>query len=56
MRQARVFATGARLLPFHGHAVVRAAFLVAVFGWGFGFYGPPVYLHAVMARTGWPAG
>jgi hypothetical protein len=40
--------------PFHGHAVVRAAFTIAVFGWGFGFYGPPVFLHAVMVRTGWP--
>jgi len=39
--------------PFHGPAIVRAAFIIAMFGWGFGFYGPPVFLHAVMARTGW---
>lgn len=38
----------------HRAAVVRAAFVVALFGWGVGFYGPPVFLHAVMARTGWP--
>jgi len=38
---------------FHGPIVVRAAFAIAVFGWGFGFYGPPVFLHAVIARTGW---
>lgn len=40
--------------PFFGRRVVQAAFLLAVFGWGIGFYGPPVYLHAVMERTGWP--
>ncbi|TSH93130.1 MFS transporter [Verticiella sediminum] len=32
---------------------MRAAFILALFGWGVGFYGPPVYLAAVMARTGW---
>ncbi|MDP9899469.1 MFS transporter [Variovorax ginsengisoli] len=37
----------------HGDAVVRAAFAVALFGWGVGFYGPPVFLHAVLVRTGW---
>lgn len=39
--------------PFHGPQVVRGAFVLALFGWGIGFYGPPVYLHAVVARTGW---
>jgi MFS family permease len=39
--------------PFFGRHVVRAAFVLAMFGWGLGFYGPPVYLHAVMQRTGW---
>src|SRR5215510_9331917 len=39
---------------FFGRRVVHAAFTLAVFGWGIGFYGPPVYLHAVIARTGWP--
>ena len=29
---------------FYGWRVVWAAFVVAVFGWGLGFYGPPVYL------------
>lgn len=24
-----------------------------MFGWGVGFYGPPVFLHAVVVRTGW---
>jgi hypothetical protein len=34
--------------------VVRAAFVLAFFGWGVGFYGPPIYLAEVIARTGWP--
>ena len=37
---------------FFGPRVVWSAFLLAVFGWGFGFYGPPVYLQAVNARSG----
>src|SRR5262245_24045361 len=40
--------------PVFGRWVVRAAFVLAMCGWGLGFYGPPVYLHAVIARTGWP--
>ena len=39
---------------FFGWRVVWAAFVLAVFGWGVGFYGPPVFLHAVLERTGWP--
>src|SRR4249920_1798430 len=39
--------------PLFGRRVVRAAFALAMFGWGIGFYGPPVYLHAVIERTGW---
>ncbi|MDF3810440.1 MULTISPECIES: MFS transporter [Rhodopseudomonas] len=38
---------------FHGWRVVAAAFTLAVFGWGLGFYGPPIYLHAVRAGRGW---
>jgi hypothetical protein len=37
-----------------GWRVVGAAFVVAAFGWGMGFYGPPVFLHAVEAGRGWP--
>jgi hypothetical protein len=37
-----------------GWRVVWAAFVVAAFGWGMGFYGPPVFLHAVEAGRGWP--
>jgi hypothetical protein len=40
--------------PFFGVWAVRAAFLVATFGWGVGFYGPPIFLHAVVERTSWP--
>ena len=40
-------------LPFFGWRVVWAAFTLAVFGWGIGFYGPPIFLHEVVARTGW---
>lgn len=39
---------------FFGWRVVAAVFLLAMFGWGFGFYGPPVYLHAVRESRGWP--
>jgi hypothetical protein len=39
---------------FYGWRVVAAAFVLAVFGWGLGFYGPPIYLQAVRATRGWP--
>ncbi|MGT2441065.1 MFS transporter (plasmid) [Bradyrhizobium betae] len=39
---------------FFGWRVVVAAFIVAVFGWGTGFYGPPVYLEVVHQSRGWP--
>jgi MFS family permease len=38
---------------FLGWRVVAGAFVSAAFGWGLGFYGPAIYLHAVMERTGW---
>ncbi|HYM04906.1 MAG TPA: MFS transporter [Stellaceae bacterium] len=38
---------------FFGWRVVWAAFTVAVFGWGFGFYGPSVFLHAIHEARGW---
>ena len=38
---------------FYGWTVVWAAFVVAVFGWGLGFYGPPIYLQAVQESRGW---
>ncbi|PJM90636.1 MFS transporter [Achromobacter ruhlandii] len=38
---------------FFGWKVLHATFVLAIFGWGVGFYGPPVFLHAVVQRTGW---
>jgi len=39
---------------YHGWLVVGAAFLIALFGWGIGFYGPGIYLVALHERHGWP--
>jgi uncharacterized membrane protein len=52
--QMRIFARLAHARGFYGWRVVGAAFVLAVFGWGMGFYGPPVYLHAVREARGWP--
>jgi hypothetical protein len=41
---------------FYGWRIVGAAFVLAFFGWGLGFYGPPVYLHAVREARGFPVG
>ncbi|WP_286936185.1 MFS transporter [Achromobacter sp. UBA4530] len=41
---------------FFGWKVLYATFMLAIFGWGVGFYGPPVFLHAVVQRTGWSVG
>ena len=38
---------------FYGWRVVAVAFVLAMFGWGFGFYGPPIFLEAVQTATGW---
>lgn len=52
--------TGSSMMPpssrsgLSGWTIVWAAFTVAVFGWGVGFYGPPVFLHAVVSRHDWP--
>ena len=45
---------GERATRFYGWTVVGAAFIIATFGWGIGFYGPPIYLEAVRAARGWP--
>lgn len=44
----------ARAPGFYGQRVVAAAFVLAVCGWGLGFYGPPIYLEAVRTARGWP--
>ncbi|OZI26309.1 hypothetical protein CAL26_02955 [Bordetella genomosp. 9] len=42
--------TEAKHHPFFGGTVIAATFLLAVFGWGVGFYGPPIYLQDVLRR------
>jgi hypothetical protein len=39
---------------FYGWRVVSAAFVLAIFGWGMGFYGPPVFLSEIREARGWP--
>jgi Major Facilitator Superfamily len=39
---------------FYGWRVVGAASVLAAFGWGVGFYGPPVFLSVVQGTRGWP--
>ena len=38
---------------FYGWRVVHAAFVLGVFGWGFGFYGPPIFLSVLRESKGW---
>jgi MFS family permease len=38
---------------FFGWKVVSAAFVVAIFTWGIGFYGPPIFLNAIHQNRGW---
>jgi hypothetical protein len=39
--------------PFYGWRIVAAVFVLATFGWGLGFYGPPVFLNAMHEARGW---
>jgi MFS family permease len=41
-------------VTFYGWRVVVGASVLAVFGWGIGFYGPPIYLQAVREARSWP--
>ena len=41
---------------YFGRKVVGAAFVLAVFGWGIGFYGPSVFLRTLHDERGWPIG
>jgi MFS family permease len=45
--------TGKQERGAFGWKVVRAAFAVAVFSWGVGFYGPAVFLQTLHAERGW---
>ena len=46
--------TQARSGAFYGWRVVGAAFVLGAFGWGMGFFGPPVFLSVVRETRGWP--
>jgi hypothetical protein len=46
-------AAGHSTAKFYGWSVVAAVFVLATFGWGLGFYGPPVFLHTVQVARGW---
>jgi MFS family permease len=39
--------------PFFGWSVAWAAFTLAVFAWGIGFYGPSVFLQTLHTSRGW---
>lgn len=39
---------------FYGWYIVIVCFLIALFGWGLGFYGTGIYLVALRAQHGWP--
>lgn len=41
---------------FFGWKVTGGAFVLAVFGWGLGFYGPPVFLGVLHQTRGWSLG
>ena len=41
---------------FYGWYVVACAFLIAMCGFGFGFYGPGLYVASLHAIHGWPIG
>ncbi len=41
---------------FYGWLVVAAAFVIAIFGWGVGFYGPAIYLKTAQDTHGWSVG
>lgn len=43
-----------RTKAFYGWRVVGAAFVLAAFGWGMGFYGPPIFLRVLGQTRGWP--
>ena len=40
---------------YDGWRIVAVCFLLATFGWGFGFYGQSVYLAELHRLHGWPA-
>lgn len=53
MQDFSIFRAAAARKLYRGWLVVAGAFLVAMFGFGLGFYGPGIYLVALKARHGW---
>ena len=49
-----ITASRERRRDFFGWRVVSAAFIVAMFGRGVGFYGPSVFLNVLHESWGWP--
>lgn len=41
---------------FQGWRVVAGAFVLAIFAWGIGFYGPGIYIATLAESRGWPVG
>jgi MFS family permease len=56
MRDSSIFRAAPARKLYWGWPVVAAAFLIATFGFGLGFYGPGIYLVALKARHGWSTG
>src|SRR5258708_13816765 len=52
-RTSLALEAGGRRQIFFGWKVVAAAFAVAAYGWGLGFYGPSVFLYALHESRGW---
>src|ERR1700675_1657284 len=42
-------------IRYDGWRIVAVCFLVAIFGWSFGFYGQTVYVAELHRMHGWPA-
>src|SRR5438552_5376793 len=47
--------SGETSATYEGWRIVAVCFLVATFGWAFGFYGQSVYLAELHREHGWPA-
>ena len=56
MRDPLIFRAVPAAKLYRGWLVVAAAFLVATFGFGLGFYGPGIYLVVLKSRYGWSTG
>src|SRR5258707_609232 len=51
--RTRLEAGGMRSGRYHGWWVVFCTFVIALYGWGFGFYGLGLYLVALHTDHGW---